>query len=402
MMTRKTVWIWFVVLAMGCARNEAPPPTAAVPLTSAVPLTASVPLSVPAGATATPAPTLAEPATLPLPPMADSAESPTLPAATLPPAQPTGDPAATATPADPDIRFTAPADGTVMTGGQPLAVAGIVTGVAADAVVTVALLQENQGVISVTAAERTGDGWQATLDTPADIVGPFVLVASAAATGGVTLAEETRRLVITPDDAADLSISLDRPWPSQLAVAGMSLYFSGSAFNRSRETFPVTIAVRYGNCRETAATVQFMMHGSGSWEGILTVPETVSGPACAVASVEDGDGRRRSAQVPLTILEPDDEAARGIVVIRPNPNAVVGRTFTASGMAYGANGEILLRVSRADGFVLAETSVPVSRFGQWEATLTLDGPEGAATLTAGFDDSSSAALQTLVPIVFTR
>lgn len=389
------------LLALACNLSTqslgSPTTTAATTLTATA--TAQPTAMTPTSATATPPPaaiaTTAVPAT-PAPTVTPVSASPTAPVATALPVP---------TPTDnlPAISIGSPLDEATALAGVNLAVSGIAQP-GPGTVITVVLLQENAGPVTRATALWEGQTWQATITTPTILVGPFLLVASVEDGNGNSLAQAAHVITLETDDQTPSAVSLELPTRYQQAVAGSTLYFRGSA-RQASPNFSITIAVRYNDCRQDGATTTFTMSGSGQWEGFLTVPQNLVGPVCALAIVGEGSPTQRTAQVPLSVMDRTDAAARAIQVVDPQADANLSGNgvLTVRGLVYAAPNEaVTVSVRLPDGSLGAETTTLANYFGYWEADLVLSGLSGSAEIVAQLGSAEDNSLiEANTPITLT-
>lgn len=315
--------------------------------------------------------TLAPTATGTTPPTATATTATATAMATQAPATPTLAPTATpeaeatATPAA--LTITDPAAGVIVAPGSALTVAGRAP---ADAAAVAVVLRAAGMTLAAVEAAVAETAWVATLDVPENVTGPAVLEAALEGEATETLALEIRRA----QAAAGPSISLEYPTAESRAVAGHVLFFQGRV--QQPIDGAVTIEVRYDKCQSTAARQQFDVGQGGQWWGFVVVPESVFGPACAVASTGEmgapGEGAWRAAQTELEILAIDDEAARGVFVGNfPNEEVAPGESVTVYGSALNAPNRQVSVALQVDEQTVAEEEVTGDAFGYWTVDLTL-------------------------------
>jgi hypothetical protein len=99
-----------------------------------------------------------------------------------------------------------------------------------------------------------------------------------------------------------------------------------------------------------------------------------------------GEESWRAAQVPITILDREDENAVGIVIANPRPQGGVraGESLLVNGVAYNVPGQtIRVNLSSPEGQLIAEGEAAADRFGYWKTEITIPGDvEGEALLMA--------------------
>lgn len=343
-----------------------------------------------------PSPTAAAAATHAADTATPAAAEPPLPTATLPPTatiRPTATTRPTATPEPPTptpVRPTATATAAAPRSTVPviiaepepeasvevegtLQVAG--TGPRDSDAISITLKAAGLLLAETSAAPDSNGQWSATLTVPGNVTGDALLRASA---GGQT-AEQPVQVVRTV--TAPPFITLVHPDNTWHAVSGRALIFQGRV-QRPPEGL-VTIAVRYDECRETAAEHSFDIGAGGRYWGYLVIPEEVTGPACAVASFgEPGDDAWRSATALVDVVPPDDEAAHGLFLANfPDVDVPAGEPVAVYGSAYNApNRQVFASLEIGDRTVAEGTAIADS-FGYWEIDLTL--PETTPAGSAG-------------------
>ena len=275
---------------------------------------------------------------------------------------------ATATPtAEPvPLQVEAPAEGETLAVGSSVTVAG--TAAPGAQQVTVALTAA--GLTLVESAVTLGEeetSWQTLLDVPEDMVGNATLQATLADGTSVTVPVSLAR----PAATSDTTLTLTYPMANTKAVAGHVLFFTGRAQRPYDDA--ITIAVLFEACQTVAAAQTFTVGEGGQWWGFVNIPETVFGPACAVAYTGPFAGEDwRAAHTPLTILPIDDPAARGVFIGNfPDAAVAPGEVLTVYGSAFNVPEDQVLVSLEVDGAVVVEGTASVDRFGYWETALTL-------------------------------
>ncbi len=103
-----------------------------------------------------------------------------------------------------------------------------------------------------------------------------------------------------------------------------------------------------------------------------------------------GEESWRAAQVPITILDRDDENAVGITIANPRPGGGVtaGESLLVNGVAYNVPGQtVRLNLSMANSQLVAEAEAGTDAFGYWKTEIVIPaGLEGEAVLTAAVGD----------------
>lgn len=367
-----------IVLFPAVACREAPAPPALTQTPAVTPMEeATMP---PTATTTTAPPTATAPAELTATPVP---ETPTLaPTATA-------EPEATATPAA--LTITDPAAGVVVAPGSALTVAGRAP---ADAAAVAVALRAAGMTLAAVEASVAETAWVATVDVPENVTGPAVLEAALDGEPAESLSLEIRRA----QAASGSAISLDYPTAESKAVAGHVLFFQGRV--QQPIDGAVTIEVRYDDCQSTAARQAFDVGQGGQWWGFVVVPETVFGPACAMASTGEmgapGEGAWRAAQTELELLAIDDEEARGVFVGNfPNTEVTPGGSVAVYGSAFNAPGRQVTVALRVEEETVAEEEVTADAFGYWTADLVLPAdvtaPGGSFVAVVQYEEGEETA-----------
>lgn len=335
-------------------------------------------------------PTNPPPASPTLPPTRD-------PATATPPPSPTAvstsPPPSTPTPAEPRINLTAPEDGAQLRLGSQIVARGLAQ-MGPEQTLTLSLHSANGRLLGESEATLSDVGWEASLTVPESVSGAATLRAQIRDGDGAVIAADTADVTLTLDAATqERYIALSRPAAGETAVAGFFLYFEGQVKQPAGNA--IRISVWVDECETEAAFFQFEVGGSGPWQGQLGIPRTVSGPACAVASFgAPGEANWREAQVPITIVPPDEEGAAGVQLISPPGGATIsaGQEITFTGAAYNA-ATVLLTLVMDNGRIVAEQTTTPTGTGFWETIVSLPFDiAGQAELTITAQDRSGAAI----------
>lgn len=360
MSARRLLLFLTLLFVAACRQQPEGVPTATLPSADVEVGETAVPTNTPLPPTATIPPTEVPPTVTALP-----TETPVPPTATAPP--PTATPDVTLAVTAPEAEATLEVGsevtvaGEAAPGGEPLTISLEAAGVT---------LVEN----SVPLEENTTT-WETVLAIPESFTGRVFLRVSQS---GETTVDVP--VLLERPATSGTTISLTYPDEESSAVASQVLFFQGRV--QQPIDGEITIAVLYEECQTVGAQQTFEVGEGGQWWGYVVVPESVFGPACAVAYTggfeEEG---WRAASTPLTILEADDPAARGIFVGNFAFEEVSpGETVTVFGRAYNTDEvDISLQVG---GQALASGTTDVDQFGYWEIDLTL--PAGAAPGSDGF------------------
>jgi hypothetical protein len=282
-------------------------------------------------------------------------------------------PEATATPLA--LAITSPAADASLATGSEVTVSGVAPAGAAG--VQVALTASGLELATAEAEVQANNMWETTLVVPASMTGRARLRVSLADGSSVEKGVILTQAAATSGPA----ISLTQPDEATIAVAGGVLFFSGRVQQPLENE--VTIAVFYDDCQTAAAQMSFDVGQGGQWWGYVVIPETVFGPACALAYTGTlGEGNWRGVNVPINILEEDDPTARGLFIANfPEMEVVRGEPVTVYGHAFNVPNRQVQVSLVVNGVAVAQGTTTVDRFGYWEIDLTL--PADVAVPAAG-------------------
>ena len=365
--------VLILVAIVGCSQQPTPtiaPPPVATSEAQPTPLPTETATSLPAEPEASPT-------------------ASAVPSTPTPAASPTATSEPTAEP--PELSITTPEPDTTLDAGSSITVMGEMPQGTGSISVTLRAaglpLAESQ---VTTAAEDTE--WQATLDIPETVVGPALLRATSDDGTSIEAAVQLTRSGAT----SATTIGLTYPDAQSTVVAGQVLFFTGQVQRPADNT--VTISVLYEECQAVAASTSFDVGEGGQWWGYVVVPETVFGPACAVAYTgEFAQGDWRAAQAPISILEEDDPAARGIFIGNfADSTIAVGQPVTVYGSAYNVPGRQVQVSLQVNGTTVAQDVATTDRFGYWEIDLALPsgvsaGATGQYRATVAYEDEEVSA-----------
>lgn len=373
------IFFWLCLLIGLAACAEAPIPTA-IPLAS---LPTSTATSLPAtldlqALTGTPAPT---------------------------PVPPTRPPTATPTPVDALVNITTPDANATIVLGSDIVVRGLEQREESQSVWV--SLVSNTGHLLVEVPAASGDvGWEATFTVPQSVSGTAFLRASIRDESGNVLAQDQVPVnLVLNTDGADRYLALFRPSSGEIAVSGYSLFFDGRMLRPASNTF--TVSVWAGDCQNEVARQRFTVRSSQNtfyWQGFVVIPRNVSGPACAVAYFGNpGEENWREAQVPITILPPDDAEAKGVRIANPPPESEItaGEELFLNGTALNVSqGDVRVDVLMENGRIVSQTIATTDYWGYWETSVTLPiDVEGMAEITVSTgEDDTYAEAKTLVTV----
>jgi hypothetical protein len=198
-------------------------------------------------------------------------------------------------------------------------------------------------------------------------------------------------------------IALSQPSQGSMAVAGHSLFFEGQLQREGGGRLKLAVWL---DCQTEVADYNFSVRSSTPWQGYVILPEDISGPACAVATIgEQGQAGWLAAQIPITLLSQDDEQAIGVNIANPGSGRTVrgGTTLLVNGVAYNApSGGIQVQVALANGRIIANAAVQPDFYGYWEATVNLPPDvDGQAVVQAALETNGTplASTQRLINLL---
>lgn len=243
--------------------------------------------------------------------------------------------------------------------------------------VTATLRAAGLDLASAQAAPSDGGDWQMTMELPATLTGAATLHF---AVDGEP-AEEILVELALPGATSGPALTLSHPQFDSAVVSGQVLFFTGSFQQPAGES--LTIAVLYEDCQTTASMTSFEVGEGGRWWGYIVVPETVYGPACAIAYLGEFDGDEwRAAHAPINILESDDPQARGLFIGNfAGSELTPGESVTVFGSAYNAPNRQVRVALQVAGETVAQGTTGADTFGYWEINLVL--PASAASAAEG-------------------
>lgn len=383
MASKTWTFIWLCFLTGLAACNEAPLPTA-IPL-------ASLPTNPPPTATTLPA-TLDLVALTGTPP--PTAEPPTRP------------PTLTPTPVNALVNITLPDDGAAIVMGSDVVVRGLVQLNESESV-SVTLVSSTGHLLANVPATVGEVGWEASLTVPQSVSGSAFLRATIHDANGNVVAQNQVSVNLVLDiERTDRYLMLSRPVSGETAVGGYSLFFDGQMLRPAGNTF--TVSVWTDDCQNQVARQSFIVRSSQNtfyWQGFVVIPRNVSGPACAVAYFGNpGDENWREAQVPITILPPEEAEAKGVRIASPAPEREVtaGEELFINGTALNVSeGDVRVSILMENGRIVSQNIATTDYWGYWETTVTLPiDVEGRAEITVSTgEDDSYAEAKTLITVI---
>lgn len=362
------ILIPLVVLLSACNQSVALPtraPTAVVPTQPPPTLT---PLTLPTLANSQPMATSTPSATVVVP-----AKSPT--------------PIAQA-----EVNITSPTEGTELVLGSEAPVSGLAQ-IAMGQSLTITLVSATGHLLAaVPAAASSVNSWQTTVSIPHAVTGPAELRASIYDADGNLVAGDAQSVRLALDtESSDRYLALFRPNQGQDTVAGYNLFFDGLVQRPVNNV--ITISLWGEGCQVRVARQDFVLRGSGYWQGFLIVPRDLTGAACAVASFgTPGEEGWREGQLEVNVLPAGDERALGVLVGNPPPESSIrpGRSLLLYGTAYNAPEQLVkISVLLENGRVLNEGVAAADLFGYWELELFIPADAaGQALIEASIGDEA--------------
>jgi hypothetical protein len=266
-------------------------------------------------------------------------------------------------------------------------------------VISVTLTSLNGRLLAETQASIQEQIWEAGITIPNLVSGAAVLQATVQDAGGQVLAEQQMpvNLVINAEDA-DRYLALFHPLGQETAVGGFNLFFDGRVFRPTNSA--ISISVWTNECQTRIARQSFTLGSSTVpfyWQGFVIVPNEAVGPACAVAHFgEEGTPDYREAVIPINILSPEDEQARGVVIANPpaGSNIMAGRELLLYGTALNTSEEsVSVSIFMENGRIISQETAPADYWGYWEFRVTLP-PDvfGPAKVTVTANDATAEIL----------
>lgn len=356
----------------------------------------------------TPIPTAAVPTAAPpaenrptLPPTRDLAPTATTALTATPSREPTPSPTPVIAPI---LSISDPVDGQNLALGQEVNVSGYVHG-SPEMTIRVGLTSITGWLLAETEATMSGSAWEATLPVPSNVSGRGELHAAIVGADGEVIARDTLPVRLElGQEAPEYYLSLARPTANEIAVAGYYLFFDGRI--QQPGAGQLALSIRMDDCQEEVAQYGFSVSGSSYWQGYVIMPDDIAGAACAVASLgSPGEEGWMAAQVPISVLAPDDPQAVGVLIVRPAPGRRLtgGDTIEISGMAYNAPGnEVELTLMLTGGRVIADATADVNSYGYWEVEVPLPSDiDGEMSITAliGEHDAPVAQVAEIYTVV---
>lgn len=234
--------------------------------------------------------------------------------------------------------------------------------------------------------------WDGRMIIPVTHSGSARVVSKVLDSGANVIAQDTQEVMLGVNpEITDGYLDLFRPQIGDRVAAGFNMFFDGWAQKPVNNT--VTISLWNEGCLVQVARQNFILRGSGYWQGFLVIPGAVSGPACAIAHFgESGDDAYRAAQIAIDVLPVDDKEANGVLVGNPPADSEItpGSTLLLYGSSYNApEDEIRVTIHSEDGRLITEGITSADNFGYWELSLFIPSEAiGVAEIAAVIGDSS--------------
>jgi hypothetical protein len=242
---------------------------------------------------------------------------------------------------------------------------------------------------TTTAVPDANGRWTTDLLIPTNIHGPAAVSVSG---GGKTVSQPVNlalyftqeQLAANPNAYTDRPVLLTRPDQGSHAVSGAAVLLGGQA--RSVIDDAITIGVLDQSCsRFQARFTLTVTGGSGSWRGILFLPNNIAAlDSCILAYTGDLDEADWSGQMMYLPIRNPADAVGEIVAVVPDGNAPAGGALFLEGTAMGARqGIVLIELFRApsDEEPLVSEEVQVSAFSYWQTDFPIPANySGSATL----------------------
>lgn len=368
-----------ILLLAACGEDPRPLPTAVA--------TAAVPTEPP------PTPT-------PLPPTQDLSVLTRTPEPTS-----TRPPTPTAPPVDAFITITEPDPEDTLVLDTEIVVRGIAE-LNDEDVIGVSLYSLNGRLLADVVGERNEVGWSANLLVPEFVSGVGRLQASVRTPAGDVLAAYDMPVLLETDtETAMRYLELYRPEINDTAVAGFGFVFDGRTLRPIGGS--ISISIWNDDCTNRVIRETYPLAGSGAWQGFMVLPPDALGPACAIATFgPEGDLGWREVQVPITLLDPEDEAAAGVIIANPAGESTwtAGSTVQVNGIAFGAIVEpVDVEVLLENGRVIAQATPETDYWGNWTLPVTLpadvEGPVRVTAIYGTFGEPGYAAAEAFVDII---
>lgn len=339
-----------------------------------------------------------------LPPTRDLAEFVPTPLPTVPTA--TRPPTATPTPLAVWVRLATPAEGSALLLGSDVVARGLVQR-EADQTVWLSLVSATGRPLAESRARLGESSWEAGLAVPEAVSGDAFLEVTVRDAAGELLASDRTRVELALDaETAERFLVLQQPVHGETAVSGFNLLFAGQTLLPAGNVISVEI---WADCAERVAQQSFVMGRSSRsfpWQGFVVAPETLAGPACAIARAgEPGTENWREAQRLITVLPQDDPAANGVRLGAPPANSTVlaGGELLLYGTALNVReGPVQVTVVLDNGRTIAQASTTSDYWGYWETAVTLPSDitgQAQITISGGDPNRSNYAEATILVVI---
>lgn len=240
-----------------------------------------------------------------------------------------------------------------------------------------ALISSNGRLLNETKINPQDLGWETELTVPGQVSGAAFLEASIRdEAGNIQSSDRVPVNLVSNTESTDRFLTLYHPVPGEAAVGGFNLFFDGLVFRPTGSA--ITISVWIENCQTQIARQSFTLGRSNTafyWQGFVIIPNETFGDACAIAHFgEPEDEAWREAIVPIQILSPDDEAAKGVQISTPaeGSHIMAGRELLLYGTALNVSEKpVSIAILMENGRIISQSTAPADHWGYWEFRVTI-------------------------------
>lgn len=324
------------------------------------------------------------------------------PSPTVAPTQ-TRQPTATPTPLTPSVGITSLESGDEIVLGSDVQLRGLAE-INENSVISITLVSLNGRRLAAAQASIQDQIWEAGFTVPQMVSGAaFVQAVVQDAAGTIAAEHQVPVSLVVDTNNADRYLALYHPLPGETAVGGFNLFYDGAVYRPANSA--ISISVWIDECQTRVARQSFTLGRSTVpfyWQGFVIVPNEVSGPACAIAHFgEEGSEDYREAVIPINVLPPDDEQARGVVIANPPAGSSIpaGDELLLYGTALNVSEDtVSVSILMENGRIVSQSSAPADFWGYWELSVTLP-PDvsGPAKVTVTANDASAEILINVEP-----
>lgn len=352
-------------------------------------------------------PTLAPSVVAPTSPLPTSSPRPTFTATAtativIPEDTPTQTPLPSTTPVIPGIdqtpaaqsgvNITSPREHEELIQGAEVTVGGLSQLGEGESLIVTLVSATGQTLAAADVAGYQFNNWDGKMIIPVMNSGSARVVAKILDSNVNIIAQDTQDVVLAVNpEITDVYLDLFRPQTGDGVVAGYNMFFDGWAQRPANNQ--VSISLWNEGCTVQLARQNFVLRGSGYWQGFLIIPAGVSGPTCAIAKFgEPGDDVYREAQIAIDVLPAGDDEAIGVLVGNPPEDSEItpGSTLLLYGTSFNApEDDIRLTIQSEDGRLITEGITSADNFGYWELSLFIPSEAiGIAEVAASIGDRS--------------